>query len=36
MHLEALLEVLPEEIHKTINGLVSSCGTQSMQSVFNN
>ncbi|EDW41252.1 general odorant-binding protein 69a [Drosophila sechellia] len=28
MHLEALLEVLPEEIHKTINGLVDSCGTQ--------
>ncbi|EDV51554.1 Odorant-binding protein 69a [Drosophila erecta] len=28
MHLEALLEVLPEEIHKTINGLVGACGTQ--------
>ncbi|XP_017071606.1 general odorant-binding protein 69a [Drosophila eugracilis] len=28
MHLEALLEVVPEEIHNTINGLVSSCGTK--------
>ncbi|XP_039487190.1 general odorant-binding protein 69a isoform X1 [Drosophila santomea] len=28
MHLEALLEVLPEEIHKTINGLVGACGTK--------
>ncbi|XP_017034309.1 general odorant-binding protein 69a [Drosophila kikkawai] len=28
MHLESLKEVLPEEIHDTINGLVSSCGTK--------
>ncbi|XP_043646633.1 general odorant-binding protein 69a [Drosophila teissieri] len=28
MHLEALMEVLPEEIHKTINELVGACGTK--------
>ncbi|XP_016992139.1 general odorant-binding protein 69a isoform X1 [Drosophila rhopaloa] len=28
VHLESLLEVLPEQIHNTINGLVSACGTQ--------
>ncbi|XP_020798267.1 general odorant-binding protein 69a [Drosophila serrata] len=28
MHLEALNEILPEEIHETINGLVSACGTK--------
>nr|XP_017006457.1 general odorant-binding protein 69a [Drosophila takahashii] len=28
MHLESLLEVLPEEIHQTIIGLVGACGTK--------
>ncbi|XP_016966682.1 general odorant-binding protein 69a [Drosophila biarmipes] len=28
MHLESLLEVLPEEIHDSINKLVSACGTK--------
>jgi len=29
MHLEALVEVLPEELHNTIIELVGACGTQS-------
>ncbi|KAI8041449.1 general odorant-binding protein 69a [Drosophila gunungcola] len=28
MHLESLLEILPENVHNTINGLVSACGTK--------
>ncbi|XP_037720983.1 general odorant-binding protein 69a isoform X2 [Drosophila subpulchrella] len=28
MHLESLVEVLPEEIHDTIIGLVGACGTK--------
>ncbi|XP_017043225.1 general odorant-binding protein 69a [Drosophila ficusphila] len=28
MHLDALLEVLPVEIHHVINGLIEACGTK--------
>lgn len=29
MHMEALLEVLPEELHPKIKNLIEACGTKS-------